>query len=660
MNTPSQFWKKRFFYWASFMLTAVMGLASCGGGGGGGATSEVGGGGGGGGAAGGGNPSVQAIINAGASGKLFMASPSNFIEYDLATGVERVLRDKGGGSFTASLDGQEFVLTNQFVVGLDPADDREEMVFFNRDGRSSSRFLLEDGFGGTPRLSPDKQLVLVEWHSIDLGDAGGVSVPTVFRRDGSIVRRFAGFDAQYAWLPNGDILLSRGDAFFRTTAVPNAPITQIARLPGEDPRALILSPDGTRMAFTIGNFTILENTTWVMNLDGTGLRQIARGISSVAPAAFSPDGQQLLVSEGINFALVGPGFAVAGCAEMYIVPLNVQSVITLNPSNPAPALKLRRVNEATGEVADKTCQFSNAVSWRSLPELPPSVAGTPAQGAGINRGLAGRMWYSFANDLFRTDVNSGQTTMLARAPNTPFVSLDATEVMVFDRFLTPAASSLESVLTLNASTGALISRIDVDEGLVSPLKLSPDKTKIAARFENLDIGDGGADRIVTVFARDFSQVFTRQADARSWEWLPDGRLLLAGVNDIRVMDAQLRTVTPLITFNDPIGGLVSSRDGRKIAFLMASNVWMINSDGTGLVKLTETGRSLGAPEFSPDGRYLVVNSGDSPNQAWVIPTDGQRVPVMNLGLAQTSAFPLRITENGQSRLMFPGTQINWR
>jgi WD40 repeat protein len=423
----------------------------------------------------------------------------------------------------------------------------------------------------------------------------------------------------------------------------------------------VLSPDGTRLAFTIGNFTILENTTWVMNIDGSGLREVAKFEgSSLAPASFSPDGQQLLVSEGINFALVGPGFAVAGCAEMYVLPLNAPGVITLSTNNPGPALKLRRVDEDTGEINGKTCQFSRAVSWRNLPDLPPPVAGTPAQGGGLNRGLSGHTWYSFAGELFRSNLSSGETTKLAAVRNTPYVSLDATEVMVLDTFLAPAINSEDSILTLNANTGAQISRIDFREGFTSPIKLSPDKTKIASGYKNLDIGDPGGAFIVTVFARDLTDVFVRQDNARSWEWLTDGRLLLSGVNDIRVLDASFQTTTAIASFTDPVGALAASRDGKKIAFQMAGNIWLMNTDGTGLTKLTETSRPLGRPEFSPDGRHVLVSSGESPYQVWAVPADGQRVPIMNLGLGSTSAFALRVMENGETRLMHPDRGVNWR
>ncbi len=644
----------------------LMGLISCGGGssgtGDGSGSGTPGSGTPGSGAPGSGSGgSAETVINPGVSGTLFMSSPDSFVEFDLPTGISRVMRPDGL-AFSASLDGQEFVLTNPFVVGLDPSDDREEVVFFGRDGRSSSRFLKSDGFSGVPLLSPNKQYVLVEWHSLDFGDEGGVSVPTVFARDGSIVRRFAGYRNEYAWFPNGDILLTQGNSLYRTHVTGTA-APQLIATPGETPRGLTVSTDGSRIAFTIGNYTLHENTAWIINANGTGLRQVATSAidgDGVAPHSFSPDDQQLLVSAGVNYVAVGPGYGFSGCAELYVVPLNLSSPVALHPDNPAPAIKLRSVVEDSGEVNSKACAFAPP-SWRAMPELPAFTAGTAAQGDGLNRGLTGRAWFGFAGDVYRSDLHTGATVLLASAGNTPFVSSDGTEVVVLDRFA-PSDPSDEAVLILNSETGAQKSRIDHPGDFSTPIKLSPDKTKLASDYVNLDAGDPGGATIVTVFSRDLSQVIARWNGARSWDWLPDGRLLLANVNEIHTTDATLRQNTKIATLPDPISGITISRDGARIAFTMNGNIWMTAGDGTGLVQLTHTGRLLRAPQFSPDGRYVLAESVYSPYQTWVVPVDGVRVPVHNRAISNTSAFPLQMVdvESGTIRLMFASEAVNWR
>jgi WD40 repeat protein len=213
------------------------------------------------------------------------------------------------------------------------------------------------------------------------------------------------------------------------------------------------------------------------------------------------------------------------------------------------------------------------------------------------------------------------------------------------------------------------------EGFSGALKFSPDKTKIAADWHNIDQqfndpnaeGDEGGANIINVFSRDFTRQIARFTDFTSFEWLPDGRLLLSGLNEIWIAPASLDSVKRVATFSDPIGRLAVSRDGQKIAFNMLGNVWISSLIGTGVslstsaaVRLTDSARLLGKPEFSPDGKTVIVNSGDSPNQAWAIPADGQRVPVMNVGVMETSAFALKSIEAGAERLLVPGTSIWWR
>jgi WD40 repeat protein len=372
-----------------------------------------------------------------------------------------------------------------------------------------------------------------------------------------------------------------------------------------------------------------------------------------------------LVGQGSNFALVGPGFVVAGCTELYVVPLNLSTVVNLNRDSPAPALKLREVIEDTGEVREKVCGFTKP-SWRKVAELEPFVPGVAFAGGGLNRGLSGLTYYGFAGDLFSNNLFTGTTVKLAKAPNTPYPSLDGTEIALFDRFLPAATSGNEAVLFLNSS-GVQQRRIDYPEGFSGPLKFSPDKSRIAVDWHNIDLGDAGGARIITVFSRDFSQQLQRFDGFTGFEWLPDGRLLLSSLNELWIAPATLSEVKKIATFNDPFGRLAVSRDGQKLAFNMLGNIWTVGLTGEGVqvtvsspIRLTDTSRLLNKPEFSPDGKTILVDSNDSPNQAWAVPVDGQRVPVMNLGVVTTSAPALKQIENGGERLLFPGTSVWWR
>jgi WD40 repeat protein len=614
-----------------------------------------------------GSPGTQPILNAGLSGKLFMTSPDSYIEFDLATGVSRIMRPKAGSMYAAN-DGQEFAFVNIRPPDQSASSSLEELVFFGRDGRQSGRFLKADGFGGRPLISPDKQTVLVEWHSIDLGDAGGVAVPTVFRRDGSIVKRFTNYGG-YAWLPDGRILLTRGDSIFVTSLSASGP-TLLRRFPNNAPGTLSVSPDGSRIAFVLNGPNAARDSfdfhAFVMNVDGTGLKQVTTSILGDAPVDFSPDGNSLLVADGSNFFSFGPGFFVAGCAELYVVPLNITNSIVLDRDSPtAPAIKLREVSEQTGETRSKVCAFSKP-SWRNVPALEAPQSGTTIAGAGVNRGLSGIAYYGFASDLYRTNLLTGETANLGRAPNTPYPSLDGAEIILFDRFLTPAASSEESILFLD-SNGVRQRRIDYLESFNGVLKFSPDKTKVAANWTNTDRGDPGGVSIITIFDRDFTRRLQRFEDFSSFEWLPDGRLLLTSLNELWIAPATLDSIKKVASFSDVIGGIASSRNGQQLAFNSLGNIWTVNLIGSGTnvttsvpVRLTDTSQLLGRPEFSPDGKVIIVNAADSPRQTWAVPVDGQRVPIMNLGVIDTSAFQINYLKDGAKNSLLANTTVWWR
>jgi hypothetical protein len=612
-------------------------------------------------------PKGQPVVNLGVSGKLFMTSPDSYIEFDLATGLSRIMRPKNG-AMNASLDGEEFALVNIRPADQSIFSDLEELVFFGRDGRQSGRFLKEDGFGGRPLISPDKQMVLVEWQSIDLGDAGGVSVPTVFRRDGTIVKRFTNY-ASYAWLPDGRILLTRGDSVFVTTLTAVAP-TLLRKFANNAPGSLSVSPDGSRIAMVLngpnGDNDSFDFHAFVMNVDGTGLKQVTTSALGDAPIDFSPDGNSLLVADGSNFVNIGPGFVVAGCAELYVVPLNASTPIVLSRDSPmAPAIKLRELSEQTGEIRSKVCAFSRA-SWRNVPELEAPLPSAAIEGPGANRGLSGLAFYGFAGDLYRTNLLTGQTNNLGRAPNNPYPSLDGTEIILFDRFLTAASSSNEAILFLD-SNGVRQRRIDYLEGFGGVMKFSPNKSMIASNWSNLDLGDSGGSSIVTIFDRDFTRRIQRFEDFSSFDWLPDGRLLLTSLNELWIAPASLDSVKKIASFTDVIGGIASSRDGKQLAFNSLGNIWTLGLTGSGTnvstsaaVRVTDTSQLLGRPEFSPDGKTIIVNTADSPQQTWAVAAEGQRVPIMNSGVVNTSAFQIKYIEDGNKISLFAGTTVWWR
>jgi WD40 repeat protein len=604
------------------------------------------------------------IINPNVTGKLYYQAPGQYVELDIATGVERRIRGNGAG-FSVSADGDDFLMTDRFSPFLSLGSSRAELSLFDRDGATKKSWFKLDGFGGPALLSPDKKSILVEWSSTDNGDTVGVAVPTIFNvENGTITARFSGYGS-YEWMPDGRILLTRGDSIYLVDRNLSAP-TLLKSFPGDAPRSIKISPNGSKIAFSLFANTVKSGSSaddrhvWIMNFDGTGLRQLVTSIGNEDVGDFSPDGNYMILTQGIAYAAIGPGYVFAGCPESYLVPLNATEPINLTAANPAPALKLKS-RDTDGDVREKLCHFSRPY-WRNKPQQT-QVAGSKPLGGGLNQGLFGTLWYRFAGDIFRTDLASGATsTLLPKTQGADVhVSLDGTEITFYDRFA-PSNPSNEEIIFLNTS-GARIGGFTYRESFSGRVKQSPDKTKFAVEWHSIDLGDAGGVNVVTVFTRD-GTILSRFFDVNSWEWLPDGRLAMISYDELIVTNTAIpntSTVVPTTVIKvlpDYAGGLTVSRDGRKFAVNMNGSIWMMNVDGTQMKKLTSSDRPVTTGGFSPDGKHFLVESSDTPYAAWAVPVDAERVFV-GAG-SPSSVIRIRSVENGSERNIYPSGSVSWR
>ncbi len=235
------------------------------------------------------------------------------------------------------------------------------------------------------------------------------------------------------------------------------------------------------------------------------------------------------------------------------------------------------------------------------------------------------------------------------------VSDDGLEISFYDRFRPVNVSDTALVIT-NTQANQIAGFLITGDFSGTP-KQSPDKSKIAIEWHDIDQGDVGGVSVVTVFSR-MGTILQRFVDYNSWAWLPDGRLLLASYDEIRVTTAAGAESTNLIkTLPDYVTALVVSRDGTKLAFSMNQNTWLMNIDGTGLKKMNSTDRDFYPSDFSPDGKFLMVQANESSYEAWAIPVDGERVPVVFGGVVPTSAYRLLQSDG---LVVYPSGRVSWR
>ena len=85
-------------------------------------------------------------------------------------------------------------------------------------------------------------------------------------------------------------------------------------------------------------------------------------------------------------------------------------------------------------------------------------------------------------------------------------------------------------------------------------------------------------------------------------------------------------INKITNFSTGVGGIISSPtwspDGQKIAFSLSGDIYIINLDGTNLATLT----SGANPSWSPDGQKIAFqNDGGNPLTVYVIDTDGSHL-----------------------------------
>jgi Tol biopolymer transport system component len=104
-------------------------------------------------------------------------------------------------------------------------------------------------------------------------------------------------------------------------------------------------------------------------------------------------------------------------------------------------------------------------------------------------------------------------------------------------------------------------------------------------------------------------------------WSPDGKKIAFVDREIYIIDAD---GTNLIKITEAPGYFPSwSPDSKKLAFLMYSNIYTVNPDGSGLRKFTRAWAGYSLPSWSPDGSMITFASNRFGNwEIYIMNADG--------------------------------------
>jgi len=126
---------------------------------------------------------------------------------------------------------------------------------------------------------------------------------------------------------------------------------------------------------------------------------------------------------------------------------------------------------------------------------------------------------------------------------------------------------------------------------------------------------------------------TRVGEGNQPAWSPDGsKLLFRGRThrSLHLLDLRTAASTTLLEIDDNMDGPTWSPGGTEIAFCVHSeSIWMVNVDGSGARELTHFGdtRWVGRPSWSPTGAkiaFSVSRDGDK-SDVYVMNRDGSNI-----------------------------------
>ncbi len=530
----------------------------------------------------------------------------------------RTLPAKGEDSFTLLTDGSHddvgayWAGSGQIYFSRSLTNHRTETWTMNADGTNQHR--ANTGIKNllTGRWSPDGKKVVFRKDDgaevIYLADANGANETTL---------RFA--PGNLDWSPDGSQFVYQArtspevsEVFLYTLATGES----VSLTPGIASADPSFSNDGTQIAFTSwrdGNADI-----YVMRADGSNVRRLTNHPAFDNYPVFSPDGTQVAFQSNREDERV----------EIYLQNLN----------DDTPPKRLTHSSGHTGLMpkcwlpdGTRMLVYTNPadkdrIGVISLQPIPASLLlGDDVADLNfprISRNGKALLYEARLPDrsleLRMTDVEARRTRVVFKTePGYPI-----------EFHLTPAWSPDNSLIAFSSRAngnseiftvkpdGSGLRNITNNPLLDSSPVFSSDGTAIVfardtygqARLFRMDLDGNGQRRITEKEGYEMNPAVS-----------PDGvHLAFAGDRSLRGLDILLLSLTapgdekPLAARRSQDSSPAFSTDGKSVAFISTSDghpeVYFMNADSTGLVRVTHSIDEKAGPQFSADGRRIVFSS----------------------------------------------------
>jgi Tol biopolymer transport system component len=264
---------------------------------------------------------------------------------------------------------------------------------------------------------------------------------------------------------------------------------------------------------------------------------------------------------------------------------------------------------------------------------------SPQPGGGKGYGVSGSVMFNWATEgILKIDLATGvRSTVLPENTSRYGWDISRDGKKILQSTEDPDDLDANIYTYSDISSGAIVSQFkyypdgttDITNGY-----LSPDETMVAIQ-PDFDYGIV----ILDMHGKELYNLtgFAGQKFGHSTQivWMPDNSLLFTIDQSIYRTNTDFTKATLIKTLNfESWGDLSVSPDGKKIAFDGGNHIWMMNSDGSNLVQVTDSDDQEKNSAFSPDGKYLLVGTDwhvTGPfGSIWylaIIPADGQKYNV---------------------------------
>jgi Tol biopolymer transport system component len=632
------------------------------------------------------NPATESSINGTLTGRLFLGDKGSYI--DLSTGKQSTLA-YGDALISPSPDGTEYVSMIKEVRLEDDPDCYGFGIDIDRvEIRDTVSRLINDSFEvyedlwGEAKISPDHQMIAVEWASRKGCPGSEVeSLLTLFSRTGEILDQATEEVGDFTWLPDNRLVyVNNGDIVVSSSPhrISGSSIVSLTEIPGY-PVGLKVSPAGDRLVFEMmtGGPMLFETVTyrnatvWSVDIDGSNLQMVATTRRTDDPDTdlddprinnpfWSLDGHQIVMTEGyLSGVMITPDELDLNPNSDYVtVPVETKGLMYAVDASksgqqlpPDGSIQARVVvkKDDYGDIVPLVASSSEVLNLVPADTAPEATPGSmPEENNSINRGLSGTIFYvakgDESADLMALDLSNGSTTKIMKfhdepdnaSAYTPNISPDG-QIVAFHEFKDGDDSN--SIIILDRNGNQLrnnsLKTDDYDYFPMSRLGFSPSDSNLLL-FEYSDFS-GDFENYVALYDWNMGEFVTHFRDREYYNpvWTPEGNILFHDAQNrfylTTLTGRQVSEQTQL--FSLPQGEIkytTLSPDGSRLAFEMEGNIWCYNLNSEKLTQVTvqETDTAT-QPSWSPDGKYLIFTlwQDRSEGPLWIVAADAEYVRV---------------------------------